>query len=77
VLFWTGLFIFSLTPVAPHLSAVIQWWIFPGPVAMILLFVFISVPIMDKRMLKNKKGYSEYMKKTPALVPWFRRRLEQ
>jgi steroid 5-alpha reductase family enzyme len=75
VLFWVGLFLFSLTPVAPHLRAVVQWWTFLGPVAMILLFFFISVPIMDKRMLQKKEGYRAYMKKTSALVPWFRRRI--
>lgn len=74
VLFWVGLFLFSLTPVAPNLGAVVQWWTFPGPVAMILLFLFISVPIMDKRMLRKKEGYRAYMKKTSALVPWFRRK---
>lgn len=64
VLFWIGLFIFSLHPEAFH------WWTIPGPLAMILLFSTISVPMMDKRMVKRKEGYKEYMKETAGLVPW-------
>ncbi|MCX6234614.1 MAG: DUF1295 domain-containing protein [Bacteroidetes bacterium] len=62
VLFWIGLWVFSLVQ---------EWWTIPGPVAMILLFAFISVPMMDKKMVEQKNGYRDYMKKTSALIPWF------
>lgn len=68
ILFWTGLFIFSLG------ARPFTWWIIPGPVAMILLFWFISLPMIDRRMLKRKAGYEEYMKKTSGIIPWKQRR---
>jgi steroid 5-alpha reductase family enzyme len=65
VLFWIGLFIFSLT------SGDLIWWTLPGPVAILLMFFFISVPMIDKRMLQRRRGYREYHKKTSGLIPWF------
>jgi steroid 5-alpha reductase family enzyme len=65
VLFWIGLFIFSLS------SDSLIWWILPGPVLMLSLFLFISVPMTDKRMLQRRRGYREYYKRTSGLIPWF------
>jgi steroid 5-alpha reductase family enzyme len=65
VLFWIGLCIFSLS------SDTLLWWIFPGPVIMLLLFFFVSVPMTDKRMLQRRRGYREYYRKTSGLIPWF------
>ena len=69
ILFWIGLFAFSLS------SKVFIWWIFPGPVIIVLMFIFISVPMIDKRMLQRRRGYREYYKKTSGLVPWFIRKV--
>jgi steroid 5-alpha reductase family enzyme len=66
ILFWTGLSVFSLK------TNPFAWYIPVGPLAMILMFSLISVPLMDKRMLKNKPGYKEYLKKTSGLIPWFK-----
>jgi len=62
VLFWIGLFLFSLG-LEPF-----YWWTLAGPLGMILLFTFISIPMMDKRMLARKEGYADYMKKTSGLL---------
>ncbi len=68
VLFWTGLFLFSTgTPE-------VYWWILPGPVIVILMFHAVSIPMIDKRMLRRKTGYRDYMKRTSALVPRMPRR---
>ncbi|HNS18274.1 MAG TPA: DUF1295 domain-containing protein [Bacteroidales bacterium] len=64
VSFWAGLFMFSLG------SHPFQWWYLAGPVAMILLFRFISVPMIDARMSDRKTGYDHYIAKTPAIFPW-------
>jgi steroid 5-alpha reductase family enzyme len=64
VMFWTGVFLFSAR--IPYF----QWWFLAGPVAIWVLFLFISVPMMDKRMLERKEGYEGYMKSTSGLVPW-------
>jgi len=68
VLFWIGLFVFSLS------SKIFIWWIFPGPLIIVLMFLFISVPMIDKRMLQRRRGYRDYYKRTSGLVPWFSRK---
>ncbi len=62
IVFWFGLFLF----VVPNMSL---WWTAIGWIAMVILFVFASVPMMDRRSIKNKEGYAEHMKELPALVP--------
>ena len=38
------------------------------PVAMTALFLFISIPMMDRRQLANKTAYAEYRKQTRILI---------
>ncbi|NVK27155.1 MAG: DUF1295 domain-containing protein [Flavobacteriia bacterium] len=62
VLFWTAVFLFGL-------SSGMDFW--PGvlcPLAMLLMFIFISIPMMEKRQSK-KPGWSEYVRKTGMLLP--------
>ena len=63
VLFWVGLFLFSTGMDKAY------WWILPGPVLMILMFYQISIPMIDKRMLRRRTGYRDYMKRTSAMIP--------
>jgi steroid 5-alpha reductase family enzyme len=35
---------------------------------MTALFLFISIPMMERRQLQNKPGYAEYRKKTRMLI---------
>jgi steroid 5-alpha reductase family enzyme len=60
---WWGLYLFSLAA-DPG-----RWWTGAGPLAMTALFVFISVPLIDRRMLRRKPGYAEHMRRVPALLP--------
>ena len=39
-----------------------------APVAMTALFLFISIPMMEKRQMRNKPGYAEYRKSTRMLI---------
>ena len=39
-----------------------------GPIAMSAMFLGISIPLMEKRQLVNKPGYSEYRKQTRMLI---------
>ena len=41
-----------------------------GTVAMIILFLGISIPMIDKRQLANKPGYAAYKASVPSLIPW-------
>jgi steroid 5-alpha reductase family enzyme len=38
---------------------------------MVILFKFISIPLMEKRNIERKPGYQEYIRKVPALLPRF------
>ena len=62
--FWLGLFVMALSG-----NAVGNLWTGAGFVAMVILFRFISIPMMEKRLLSRKKGYMEYMKSVPMLMP--------
>ena len=68
VLFWWGVYLFGVSA-KPDI-----WWIIAGPVAMTLLFFFISIPLIDKRMLRRRPHYREHMKRVSRLIPWFRAR---
>ena len=43
-------------------------WLILAPIAMTALFLFISIPMMERRQLQNKPGYAEYRKKTRMLI---------
>ncbi|TXT62144.1 MAG: conserved membrane protein of unknown function [Promethearchaeota archaeon] len=67
ILFWWGLYSFAL---ASNLNF---WWTIIGPISITLLFIFISIPLMDERNLNRRPQYKEYMEKTSKLVPWRKR----
>jgi len=68
ILFWWGLFLFGM--------AAQPSWVFSfiGPLSITLLFVFVSVPWMDRRMLAGHPAFAARLQTTPALLPWPRRR---
>ena len=43
-------------------------WLILAPVAMTALFLFISIPMMEKRQLARKPAYAEYKKNTRILI---------
>jgi steroid 5-alpha reductase family enzyme len=61
--FWVSIFLFSLP-----LFMSGMYWLISGMVMMIILFVFISIPMMEKREMR-KEGYEAYRKRVSALVP--------
>lgn len=61
VSFWWGIWIIQI-------SLIDIWWTVFAPVAMTALFVFISIPLMEKRLLESKAGYAEYKKATSMLM---------
>lgn len=71
ILFWWGLFLFALA------ANPFYWWVIAGPVAITLLFLLVSIPLMEKRMQARRSDYTDYMKRVPALLPlrlWKRKR---
>ncbi|HYC00173.1 MAG TPA: DUF1295 domain-containing protein [Candidatus Limnocylindrales bacterium] len=65
-LFWWGLALLGIGAGAPW------WWAIAGAVAITVMFVFVSVPLLDQRM-RRRPGYEDHMKRVSALVPWFPR----
>jgi steroid 5-alpha reductase family enzyme len=66
IIFWLGLYLMALSASADY------YWTGVGFLAMFLLFQFISIPMMDERMVKKRPAYKPHMKKVSRLVPWFR-----
>ncbi len=65
---WWGLWLFALA------CGGAWWWTGVGALAITLLFVLVSVPMMEKRMLATRPGYEGYRRSTPMLVPGLRLR---
>ncbi len=69
VLFWWGVYLFGLAS-GPGWA-----WTGIGAVCITLLFVLVSIPWMDRRMLSRHPGWATQLRSTSALLPWPRRRL--
>jgi steroid 5-alpha reductase family enzyme len=64
--FWWGIFLFVPAAGGP-------WWTVAGPIAMTLLFVFVSIPLMERHMA-GRPGYAAYAARVPMLLPRLRGR---
>jgi steroid 5-alpha reductase family enzyme len=62
--FWWGLYFFALAS-NPSL-----WWVITGPAIITIMFLSISIPMIEKRMLARRSGYEDYRKKVPVILPW-------
>ncbi len=68
ILMWWGVWI-VLISVRPDL-----WYLCAGAVVNTIMFVFISIPIAEKRLAEYKAGFAEYKKQTNMLLPFALRR---
>ena len=65
---WWGLSIFAIAATCEN------WWVLSGPFAITIMFIFASIPLIEKRNLERRQGYGEYKASTPMLLPFkFRR----
>jgi steroid 5-alpha reductase family enzyme len=62
VLFWWGIWLMGMGA-APAL------WTAVGPACITALFVFISIPMMEKHILESRPEYARYIREVPALLP--------
>ena len=67
VSFWWGIFIMQMGTAPDFLFSC------AGALLITLLFLFISIPMMEKHVSERHEGYDEYKSKVSILVPWFRR----
>jgi steroid 5-alpha reductase family enzyme len=68
VAFWWGLWLFGLA------GDPSRWWTVVGPLGITALFLGISVPMMDKRMLARHPNYAAHMSRRSAFLPWVSQR---
>ena len=68
IAFWWGLWLFGLAS-DPRWAG----WTIVGPASITLLFLLVSIPWMDRRMLSRHPACAERMRALPAIVPWPRR----
>ena len=63
ILFWWGLYLFALAAGGP-------WWTGAGAAAITLLFLCVSLPLIERGLLERKPAYREERRRRPLLVPW-------
>jgi len=65
ITFWWGLYLMGLAADPAY------WWTIIGPLSITLMFIFVSIPMIDKRSLERRPQYADHMKKVSACIPWF------
>lgn len=68
ILMWWGIYLLYLTIGLSDRSLGVVLLPAVGALANTCLFVFISIPMMEKRQLANKPGYADYRKKVRMLI---------
>ena len=68
VSFWWGIWLFGVAA-----RPGVGWWTLAGPLAITAMFLFASIPLLDRRSLERRPAYALRMRKVSPLVPWFRR----
>ena len=63
ILTWWGLFLVAIA------SGMEYWWTGLGALIITLMFVFISIPLIEKYSLKRRTDYREYQQQVPFLLP--------
>ena len=67
ILFWVGIWLLYFGCESDFMKAMITG---SSPILMFCMFVFISIPMLEKRQLKNKRDYKEYMECSNMLLPF-------
>lgn len=65
ILFWLGLCLMAYTPYVSYSIAV-------GVLLLALMFLVISIPMIDKKLLKSKPEYTIYKESTWSIFPKFK-----
>jgi steroid 5-alpha reductase family enzyme len=63
ILTWWGLWFFAIA------CGLEWWWTGIGALSIMLMFIFISIPMMDEHLKERKSGFAEHMQKTRAIIP--------
>ena len=60
---WWGLYLFALA------AGMQWWWTGIGALAITVMFLGASIPLMEQRMLSTRPDYEAYRKRVPSLIP--------
>jgi steroid 5-alpha reductase family enzyme len=63
--FWFAMALFGIA--AAHANA---WWLVIGAVAILVLFLGASIPMMEKRSLERRPAYQDVVGRVSRFVPW-------
>lgn len=63
ILTWWGLFVVALG------AGMQYWWSGVGALVITLMFVFISIPLIEKYAKSRRKDYEEYVRSTSMILP--------
>jgi len=64
-LIWWGIFLIAL-------STANSWWTIISPfIITAVLLKMTGIPLMEKTIVDSRPGYREYIRRTPAFIPWF------
>lgn len=66
--FWWGLFLFGYAAAPDQLGPMLI-----GPLAITLMFFFVSVPLIETRQLERKPAFADQIASTSMIIPWFRK----
>lgn len=64
ILIWWSFFFFGLAADAAWAK-----WAIAGPLAMTAMFLFVSIPLLEKRSLARRSNYQEVIDETSMLIP--------
>lgn len=63
ILMWWGIFLMGISVLPSY-----YWWAGAGALLNTLMFIFISIPLMENRQLSNKPEYASYRERVSALT---------
>jgi len=64
-LFWCSLGLFGLAAYPAG-----WWWEIPGAIAMLCMFLFASIPLMETRSLERRPQYQKIINNISMFIPW-------
>lgn len=67
-LFWVGIYLMGLIANPRY------WWTGIGMLVLLAMFLFASIPLMDKHMVAKRPEYADHSKKVPAFFPFILKR---
>lgn len=65
MMFWWGMYLFGLA------AGLEFWWTFFGPLGVTVLFLSVSIPMIETRMVERRSDYRRIQTEVSKLVPWF------